>query len=60
MFIRAVITVAVSYLLGNLNGAVWLSKMIAHDDVRCHGSGNAGFTNFCRNYGALTLSLIHI
>ena len=36
MFIRAVITVAVGYLLGNLNGAVWLSKMIAHDDFRCH------------------------
>ena len=60
MFIRAVITVAVGYLLGNLNGAVWLSKMIAHDDVRCHGSGNAGFTNFCRNYGALTGLLVFV
>lgn len=60
MFIRAVITVAVGYLLGNLNGAVWLSKMIAHDDVRSHGSGNAGFTNFCRNYGALTGLLVFV
>lgn len=58
MFIRALITVAVSYLLGNLNGAILLSKMIAHDDVRRHGSGNAGFTNFCRNYGALTGLLV--
>ncbi len=58
MFIRALITVSVSYLLGNLNGAILLSKMIAHDDVRRHGSGNAGFTNFCRNYGALTGLLV--
>ena len=41
-----------SYLLGNLNGAVIASSVIAHDDVRSHGSGNAGLTNFVRNYGA--------
>lgn len=58
MFTRAMIIVAAGYLLGNLNGAVLLSKMIAHDDVRRHGSGNAGFTNFCRNYGALTGLLV--
>lgn len=40
-----------SYLLGNLNGAVLISKLLEHDDVRRHGSGNAGFTNFFRNYG---------
>lgn len=41
-----------AYLLGNLNGAVCVSSLIAHDDVRTHGSGNAGLTNFIRNYGA--------
>lgn len=50
--------VLAGYLLGNLNGAVILSKILAHDDVRSHGSGNAGFTNFCRNYGALTGLLV--
>ncbi len=42
--------VLVSYLLGNHNGAVAVSNMM-HDDVRSHGSGNAGLTNFIRNYG---------
>lgn len=41
-----------AYLLGNLNGAVCISALIADDDVRKHGSGNAGLTNFIRNYGA--------
>ena len=40
-----------AYLLGNLNGAVCISALIADDDVRKHGSGNAGLTNFIRNYG---------
>lgn len=40
-----------SYLLGNLNGAVCMSALM-HDDVRSHGSGNAGLTNFIRNFGA--------
>ena len=45
-----VIAALVSYLLGNLNGAVCVSALM-HDDVRSHGSGNAGLTNFIRNYG---------
>lgn len=48
----------IGYLLGNLNGAVLISKLIAHDDVRRHGSGNAGFTNFFRNYGSSTSLLV--
>lgn len=43
---------AIGYLLGNANGAVIMSRLIAHEDVRTHGSGNAGMTNFMRNYGA--------
>lgn len=46
----AVLAAVISYLLGNLNGAVIASR-IHHDDVRSHGSGNAGLTNFVRNYG---------
>lgn len=40
-----------AYLLGNLNGAVCISAL-QNDDVRNHGSGNAGMTNFIRNYGS--------
>ena len=46
-----IITALVCYFLGNHNGAICVSAML-HDDVRNHGSGNAGLTNFIRNYGA--------
>ena len=52
MWYPILITVLVGYLLGNLNGAVCMSQLVAHEDVRSHGSGNAGLTNFIRNYGA--------
>ena len=51
MVYSLIIGILVSYFLGNLNGAVLISAMM-HDDVRSHGSGNAGLTNFIRNYGA--------
>ena len=50
MWLPILITLLVGYLLGNLNGAVCISALM-HDDVRSHGSGNAGLTNFIRNYG---------
>lgn len=40
------------YLLGCANGAILTSKIFYRDDVRKHGSGNAGLTNFYRTYGA--------
>lgn len=50
MWLSLLITVITGYLLGNLNGAVCMSALMK-DDVRDHGSGNAGLTNFIRNYG---------
>lgn len=42
----------VSYFLGCINGALIVSRLFYHEDVRSRGSGNAGLTNFYRNYGA--------
>ena len=57
MVFRIIITALVCYFLGNHNGAVCVSAMLG-DDVRQHGSGNAGLTNFIRNYGAGRSSLV--
>lgn len=40
-----------SYLLGSINCALLISRLFFHDDVREHGSGNAGTTNVLRTYG---------
>ena len=47
----ALLVAAAAYFLGCFNGAVIVSKYILHDDVRKHGSGNAGLTNFFRTFG---------
>lgn len=55
------LSAVVSYFLGCSNGAVIISKYILRDDVRTHGSGNAGLTNFYRTFGGpLTLAVILI
>ncbi len=45
------IVALVSYLLGSVSFAVIVSRVGAKDDVRNHGSGNAGMTNILRSYG---------
>lgn len=54
------LTAAIGYLLGNCNGAVMVSKLLFHDDVRTHGSGNGGLTNFHRTYGGRWVTLVVI
>ena len=39
------------YLLGSINSAVIISKVFYGDDIRNHGSGNAGMTNMLRTFG---------
>ena len=52
MLFLGLLVFIVAYLLGNLNGAVVISRFLAKEDVRKKGSGNAGLTNYIRNYGA--------
>ena len=58
MILSVILILVISYLLGNINGAIWISRSVVHDDVRTHGSGNAGFTNFFRNYGGASSLLV--
>ncbi|MDD3920400.1 MAG: glycerol-3-phosphate 1-O-acyltransferase PlsY [Eubacteriales bacterium] len=40
-----------AYLIGNIQTAVIISRLKYKDDVRNHGSGNAGSTNMLRVFG---------
>lgn len=51
MWLSVLMAVLAGYLLGNLNGAVNMSILLGKDDIRNHGSGNAGLTNFMRRFG---------
>lgn len=46
-----VLIAAIAYILGSVNGSIIVSRYLFHSDVRSMGSGNAGLTNFYRNYG---------
>lgn len=56
-----VLCIVIPYLLGSINPAVLISKLVYRDDIRRHGSGNAGSTNMLRTFGkgaaAATFSL---
>ena len=51
VWIRVIAAAVIAYFCGCFNGAVIVSKYILRDDVRTHGSGNAGLTNFYRTFG---------
>ena len=53
MIFRLILGAVLSYLLGSLNFGIILSRRFQKEDVRTHGSGNAGSTNMLRNYGKL-------
>ena len=59
VLLPAILVAVAAYFCGCFNGAVIVSKYILRDDVRKHGSGNAGLTNFYRTFGGpLTLVVI--
>ena len=51
MIIRYILIAVISYLIGSVSASIVLTKYVLHDDVRNHGSGNAGATNVARVFG---------
>ena len=58
MWFNIIITALTAYMLGNLNGAFLTGYRVAGEDIRKKGSGNAGLTNFIRNYGASSAVMV--
>lgn len=55
---KVLIAAAAGYLLGNLNGALLISRWVYKSDIRNSGSGNAGLTNYFRTYGGLRTLIV--
>ncbi len=51
MLAGVLLCILLPYLIGSINPAIIFSRKIYHDDIREHGSGNAGTTNTLRTYG---------
>lgn len=49
--IAGIVSVIVSYLLGSCNSSIIVVRLLKHEDIREHGSKNAGLTNTLRCYG---------
>jgi glycerol-3-phosphate acyltransferase PlsY len=45
------ICAVIAYLIGSISFAVIISRLKFKDDIRNHGSGNAGTTNMMRSFG---------
>jgi glycerol-3-phosphate acyltransferase PlsY len=60
MLAGVVLCIILPYLIGSINPAIILSRKIYHDDIRSHGSGNAGATNTLRTYGTKMAVLIFV
>ncbi len=49
--IKNLIFFVIAYLIGSINTSIIVSKLMIKDDIRNHGSGNAGATNALRTLG---------
>ena len=58
MVLNIIIAALAAYMLGNLNGAFLTGYRVAGEDIRKKGSGNAGLTNFIRNYGVSSALMV--
>ena len=53
LVICLLLTMIISYLLGSCNSAIIVVRCLKHEDIREHGSKNAGLTNTLRCYGKI-------
>lgn len=51
LIVKNIIILIIAYLLGSINTSIIVSKIMIGDDIRNHGSGNAGATNTLRTVG---------
>ena len=51
VIISLLLTMIISYLLGSCNSSIIIIRILKHEDIREHGSKNAGLTNTLRCYG---------
>ena len=51
LYLALILSAVISYLIGSLNFAIIISFLHKKDDIRKHGSKNAGMTNVIRVYG---------
>lgn len=58
--VAGVLSCVLAYLLGSINFAIVVTRVLYHKDIRAFGSGNAGMTNVLRTFGkgAAALTLI--
>jgi glycerol-3-phosphate acyltransferase PlsY len=49
--VTTALLVVAGYVLGSMPWGYWLVKLVKHEDIRRHGSGNIGGTNVWRVYG---------
>ena len=59
MMAKILLCLVLGYLIGSLNFAIIYSKL-RKDDIRNHGSGNAGATNVLRTYGKLPAAIVFL
>ncbi len=52
------LAILLGYLLGSVSFSIILSRLKYRDDIRRHGSGNAGMTNTLRTYGKLSAVIV--
>ena len=51
LIIRTLATMIIAYLIGSINPAILITRVVTGTDIRTMGSGNAGFTNVLRSVG---------